>query len=201
MVNISSTDPVYVTFSLRSADFVKLLRASDKFKDVEVKVQFSDGNWYEHTGVVNFVDNQIDKNSGSVQMRATFENPKGILVPGDYMKVVLVAPEEVSYMTVPQACTKGDAMSGYYVWVVEPEKAKKAKKGLFGRAKEEKPVLKVVRKDIKVSDDINNNWVVEEGLSFSDDVVVAGVQSIVVEGQQVKILDAETYAKKKKGKK
>ena len=55
MVNISSTDPVYVTFSLRSADFVKLLKASDKFKDVEVKIQFSDGNWYENVGVVNFV--------------------------------------------------------------------------------------------------------------------------------------------------
>ena len=201
LVNISSTDPVYVTFSLRSADFVKLLRASDKFKDVEVKIQFSDGNWYENVGVVNFVDNQIDKNSGSVQMRATFENPKGILVPGDYMKVMLVAPKEVSYMTVPQSCTKGDAMSGYYVWVVEPEKEKKASKGLFGKSKAEKPVLKVVRKDIKVSDDINNNWVVEEGLTYSDDVVVAGVQSIVLEGQQVKILDAETYAKKKKGKK
>ena len=92
-------------------------------------------------------------------------------------------------------------MSGYYVWVVEPEKEKKASKGLFGKSKAEKPVLKVVRKDIKVSDDINNNWVVEEGLTYSDDVVVAGVQSIVLEGQQVKILDAETYAKKKKGKK
>ena len=177
------------------------MRASDKFKDVVVKVQFSDGNWYENTGVINFVDNQIDKNSGSVQMRATFENPKGILVPGDYMKVELVAPKEVSFMTVPQACTKGDAMSGYYVWVVEADKNAKPKKGLFGKSEEEKPVLRVVRKDIKVSDDVNNNWIVEEGLSFSDDVVVAGVQSVTVEGQQVKVIDAETYAKKKKGKK
>lgn len=201
LVNISSTNPVYVTFSLRSADFVKLLRASDKFKDVEVKVQFSDGNWYEHTGVVNFVDNQIDKNSGSVQMRATFENPKGLLVPGDYMKVMLVAPKEVSYMTVPQACTKGDAMSGYYVWVVEAGENAKSSKGMFGKSKAETPSLKAVRKDIKVSDDINNNWIVEEGLNYSDDVVVAGVQSITTSGQSVKIIDAETYSKKNKGKK
>ena len=150
---------------------------------------------------MNFVDNQIDKNSGSVQMRATFENPKGILVPGDYMKVMLVAPKEISFMTVPQACTKGDAMSGYYVWAVEADKDAKPSKGWFGKNKEEKPILKVVRKDITVSDDINNNWIVEEGLDYSDDIVVAGVQSIMVEGQQVKILDAETYSKKKKGKK
>lgn len=178
LVNISSTDPVYVTFSLRSADFVKLFRASDKFKDVEVKVQFSDGNWYENVGTINFVDNQIDKNSGSVQMRATFDNPKGILVPGDYMKVTLVAPQEISYLTVPQSCTKGDAMSGYYVWAVEDNKA--------------------IRKDIKVSDDLNNNWIIDEGLTKDDIIVVAGIQNVTTEGQALKILTNDEYTKKQK---
>lgn len=176
LVNISSTNPVYVSFSLKSDDFVKLLKASDKFKDVGVKVQFNNGMTYDKIGKVNFVDNKIDKNSGSVELRAIFDNPKGILVPGDYMKVTLTAPQKVSYMTVPQACTKGDAMSGYYVWVVEDGKS--------------------VRKDIKVSDDINNNWIVTSGLSKKDNVVVAGIQNITAEGQSLKIIDAETYSKK-----
>ena len=135
-----STDPVYVSFSLRSQDFVKLIKASDKFKDVQVKIQFESGQWYDKVRTIDFVDNQIDQNSGSIPMRATFENANGYLVPGDYMKVKLIAPQKVSYMTVPQACTKGDAMSGYYVWTVKDGKA--------------------VRKDIKVSDDVNSNWVV-----------------------------------------
>lgn len=80
-------------------------------------------------------------------------------------------------MTVPQACAKGDAMSGYYVWTVEDGKA--------------------VRKDIKVSDDINNNWVVDSGLDKSDQVIVSGIQNIAMQGQKVKVIDAETYAKKK----
>ena len=176
LVNISSVDPVYVTFSLRSSDFIKLLKASDKFKDVQVKVQFDMGNWYDKIGKIDFVDNQIDKNSGSVQMRATFENPKAWLVPGDYMKVSLVAPVKVPFMTVPQASTKGDAMSGYYVWVVKDGK--------------------VARKDIKVSDVIDNNWIVEEGLSKDDVIVVNGVQNINVEGQEINIIDKETYEKK-----
>ena len=178
LVNISITDPVYVSFSLKSDDFVKILRASDKFKDVKVKVQFDNGYWYDKIGKVDFVDNQIDKNSGSVQMRATFENPKGWLVPGNYMKVTLIAPKSVSYMTVPQSCAKGDAMSGYYVWAVEDGKT--------------------VRKDIKVSEDLNNNWIVESGLSKNDQIVVAGIQNITMEGQKVKIMDAETYNKKQK---
>jgi len=178
LVNISSMNPVYVTFSLRSQDFVKLLKASDKFKDVQVKAQFDNGVIYDKIGKIDFVDNQIDQNSGSVQMRAVFDNSKGWLVPGDYMKVTLIAPKKVEYMTVPQACAKGDAMSGYYVWTVEDGKA--------------------VRKDIKVSDDINNNWVVDSGLDKSDQVIVSGIQNIAMQGQKVKVIDAETYAKKEK---
>lgn len=168
LVNISSVNPVYVTFSLKSADFVKLLKASDRYKDVEVRVQFSGGDWYDKIGKVNFVDNKIDKDSGSVYMRAVFDNPKMWLVPGDYMKVQLTSPQEVSYITIPQSCTKGDAMSGYYVWAVEDNKA--------------------VRKNIKVSENINNNWVVESGLELSDVVVVSGIQNISAEGQKLKIV-------------
>ncbi len=177
LVNVSSIDPVYVSFSLRSADFVKLLRASDKFKDVQVKVQFEGGKWYDKIGKIEFVDNQIDKNSGAIQMRATFENPKGWLVPGDYMKVTLVAPNKTKFMTVPQATTKGDAMSGYYVWSIDKDN-------------------KVVRKDIKVSDEIDNHWIVDSGLKPTDRIVVAGVQNIVQEGQKVKIITSEEYQKK-----
>ena len=178
LVNISSTDPVYVSFSLRTQDFVKLLKASDKFKDVKVKLQFNSGLEYDRVGTINFVDNKVDQNSGSVQMRATFDNPKGWLVPGDYMKVTLVAPKQVSFMTIPQSCTKGDAMSGYYVWAIEGNKA--------------------VRKDIKVSDAVNNNWIVDSGLNRKDNIVVAGIQNVTAAGQKVKILDADEYSKKEK---
>lgn len=168
LVNVASVSPVYVSFSLKGDDFVKLLKASDKFKDVEVKVQFGDGSWYDKVGTVNFVDNKIDKDSGSVQMRATFDNEKGWLVHGAYMKVKLTAPKTVEFMTVPQACAKGDSMSGYYVWAVQDNKA--------------------VRKDIKVSDDINNNWIVEDGLNKSDVIVVSGIQNVAAEGQKLKII-------------
>ena len=166
LVNISSVDPVYVTFSIKSADFVKLLRASNELKDVDVRVQFTGGSWYDKIGRINFVDNKIDVDSGSVTLRATFDNSKKWLIPGDYMKVELVAPKVVKYLTVPQSCTKGDAMSGYYVWAVEDDKA--------------------VRKNIKVSDDINNNWVVDNGLNLDDVIVVSGIQNIVSEGQKLK---------------
>ena len=118
---------------------------------------------------INFVDNKIDQNSGSVTMRATFDNSKGWLVPGAYMKVKLIAPQLVEFMTVPQACTKGDAMSGYYVWAVDKNN-------------------KAVRKNIEVSDDINNNWIVEDGLKMTDVIVVSGIQNVSQEGQKLKTI-------------
>ena len=133
-----------------------------------VRVQFGGGSWYYKTGKINFVDNKIDKDSGSVTMRAVFENDKSWLMPGDYMKVELVAPKKVKFVTIPQSCTKGDAMSGYYVWTVKDNKA--------------------VKTNIKVSDDINNNWVVDSGLALDDMVVVSGVQNIATEGQKLKII-------------
>ena len=175
LVNVSSVTPVYVTFSLKSDDFVKLLKASDRFKDVQVKVQFGDGTWYNKVGKINFVDNKIDKDSGSVQMRATFDNTKMWLVPGDYMKVKLVAPKKVEYLTVPQSCTKGDAMSGYYVWSVKDDKA--------------------VKKDIKISDDIDNNWIVENGLNTTDTIVVSGIQNVSAEGQKLKTTKIQSEEK------
>ena len=66
-------------------------------------------------------------------------------------------------------------MSGYYVWTVKDNKA--------------------VRKDIEVSDDIDNNWVVESGLEKDDVVVVSGIQNINSEGQNLKIIDNEEYIK------
>ncbi len=181
LVNVSSVNPVYVTFSLRQSDFIKLLKSSNRLKDVKVKVQFDGGQWYKKYGTINFVDNQIDKNSGSIQLRATFDNPQGWLVPGNYMKVSLLSPKKFKYMTVPQACTKGDAMSGYYVWVIGKNNA-------------------VKRKDIKVSDEIDNNWIVESGLSSKDRIVVSGVQNISTEGQKVKPITQAEYKKKEAAK-
>ena len=175
LVNVSSISPVYVSFNLKGDDFLKLLKASDRFKDVEVRVQFNDGKWYDKIGTINFVDNKIDKDSGSVNMRATFDNSKAWLVPGGYMKVQLTAPKKVDFMTVPQSCTKGDAMSGYYVWAVENNKA--------------------VRKNIKVSDDVNNNWIVTDGLSLNDTIVVSGIQNITADGQKLKVVE-ENKSKK-----
>ncbi len=176
LVNVSSTNPIYISFSLKGYDLVELLKSSDKLKDVTVRTKFDNGEWYEKTGKIDFLDNKIDQNSGSISLRAIFENNKGWLVPGNYMKVELSAPKTVSHLTVPQSCTKGDAMSGYYVWSVDSNNQAK-------------------RKDIKISDEIDGSWIVEEGLNKDDNIVILGIQSINSDGQKLKIISNEEYNK------
>ena len=66
-------------------------------------------------------------------------------------------------------------MSGYYVWAVKDDKA--------------------VKKDIKVSDDIDNNWIVENGLNATDTIVVSGIQNVSAEGQKLKTTKIQSEEK------
>ncbi len=138
----------------------------------------ADGTQYEIEGKIEFVDNKIDESTGTVTLRAIFENPDELLVPGDYVKVTIRINKPYKVMMIPQSATKTDVGTGYYVWVVKDGK--------------------VVKKDIKVSRNIDNNWLVESGLDENDDVVVKGIQDIYKSGQKVK---ATRYVKEKNEKK
>ena len=78
-------------------------------------------------------------------------------------------------MLIPQSASKTDAGTGYYVWAVKDGKT--------------------VKKDIKVSQNIDNSWIVESGLDENDNVVVKGIQDIYKSGQDVKAVPYESGKK------
>ena len=138
----------------------------------------SDGTQYEIEGKIEFVDNKIDESTGTVTLRAIFENPNELLVPGDYVKVTIRINKPYKVMMIPQSATKTDVGTGYYVWVVKNGKS--------------------VKKDIKVNKNIDNNWIVESGIDENDEVVVKGIQDIYKSGQKVK---ATPYVKEEESEK
>ena len=99
-------------------------------------------------------------------MRAIFENPDEILVPGDYVNVTIRVNSPKKVMLIPQSATKTDIGTGYYVWVVKDGQT--------------------VKKDVVVNQNIDNYWVVESGLDYNDEVVMSGLQNIYKSGQKVK---------------
>ena len=186
IAQIYSTNPMKVIFPLNSGDFIELkkyyIAASEEEKNdengISVLLGLADGSQYEIEGKMEFVDNKIDESTGTVTLRAIFENPNELLVPGDYVKVIIRINKPYKVMMIPQSATKTDVGTGYYVWVVKDGK--------------------VVKKDIKVNRNIDNNWIVEGGLDENDEVVVKGIQDIYKSGQKVK---ATPYVKEKSKKK
>lgn len=174
IAQIYSTNPMKVTFPLKSGDFIEMKKYLKEKKgegptldnNVSILLELSDGSMYDIAGKVEFVDNKVDSETGTVTMRAIFENPDEILVPGDYVKVTIKINYPIKVMLIPQSCTKTDVGTGYYVWTVKDGKA--------------------VKKDIVVNENYDNNWIVESGLEYDDVVVMKGIQDIYKSGQEVK---------------
>ncbi len=174
IAKIYTTNPMKVTFSVRSGDFIELKKyfKENKHKNpsldnsVSILLGLSDGTTYEKEGTIEFVDNKVDETTGTVTLRAVFENPDELLIPGDYVNVTIRVNHPQKVMLIPQSATKTDVGTGYYVWTVKDGKA--------------------VKKDIIVNDNYENNWIVEKGLSDDDVVVMKGIQDIYKSGQAVK---------------
>ena len=174
IAEIYTTNPMKVTFPMKSGDFIELKKyykdkknaAEAENTKVSVILGLSDGTTYEQEGQIEFVDNKVDEETGTVTMRAVFENPDELLVPGDYVNITIRVEKPQKVMLIPQAITKTDVGTGYYVWTVKDGKA--------------------VKKDVVVNDNYENNWIVESGLDYDDVVVMKGIQSIYKTGQPLK---------------
>jgi len=170
LAQIYTTNPMKVIFPLKSGDFIELKKYCKENPDdkstTSVLLKLADGSTYEKEGTIEFVDNKVDENTGTVTMRAVFENPDELLVPGDYVNVTIRVNAPKKVMLIPQSATKTDVGTGYYVWTIKDGKA--------------------VKKDVVVNQNYENNWIVEGGLNYDDVVVMKGIQDIYKSGQPLK---------------
>ncbi len=174
LAQIYTTNPMKVIFPVKSGDYIELKKYFKEKKNenpsldenVSIILGLSDGTTYEKEGKIEFVDNKVDETTGTVTMRAQFENPDELLVPGDYVNVTIRINKPQKVMLIPQSATKTDVGTGYYVWTVKDGKA--------------------VKKDIVVNENYENNWIVKKGLGWDDVVVLKGIQDIYKTGQPVK---------------
>ncbi len=163
---VQQVDPLYVNFT-QSADEVLRLRAaiaSGKFQSagpagsVAVSVLLDDGSVYPLRGKLLFSDLSVDPGTGQIALRAEVPNPKGALLPGLYVRVRLAQAQLPKGIALPQqAVQRGGA--GDTVMVV----------GADG---------KVVPRPVKVSQGPERTWVVLDGLTGGEQVVVEGFQKI-----------------------
>lgn len=167
LTTINSTNPIYVTFPLDSDDFDALSMADGSNNiNRKTEIYFSNGQKYPLNGVQDFHDNKIDQTTGTVTMRATFQNPNNQLLHGEFVTVKLYSNNPVKTPVVPQTAVQ-ENQAGKYVYKIDD-------KGL--------PQLTY----IKIGAQNGTSWIVNEGLKAGDRVVIDGIQK-VVPGQPVTI--------------
>jgi membrane fusion protein (multidrug efflux system) len=172
LTTIYSRNPMYVTFPLDSKAYMELKEIDGMNAKRTVELYFPTGEKYKLKGTQNFNDNSVDESTGTITMRATFPNPEGELMNGEFVNIKMKSKNYVKTPIVPQVATMENPQ-GKYVYTID-------KNGLAAMTM------------IKTSGEYHGNWIVESGLKVGDKVITDGIQK-VIPGKPVKIVSADSH--------
>jgi membrane fusion protein, multidrug efflux system len=109
-------DPLYVTFNPSERD-LGIIQTARNSGPVVAKVSLPDEPTVGYSGELTFIDNGVDRTTGTITARATVPNPKFTLLPGQYVRVRVHVRDEANALLVPQTAL-GSSQLGKYVYVV-----------------------------------------------------------------------------------
>jgi membrane fusion protein (multidrug efflux system) len=154
LTTLTQVNPIWVRFSLAEGDFDRIRGAE---KNARVRLLNQDGAVAAENGRLNFAGSTVDPKLGTVQLRAEFANPALKWLPGQFVKVEILAGEQTAFR-VPQAAVV-QTEQARMVWVMEPDG-------------------KVAMRPIQTANWIGSDWVVTGGLKPGDAVVVDNLMKL-----------------------
>jgi membrane fusion protein (multidrug efflux system) len=169
LATVVQLDPIRVVFSVSERDFITIAQQRQGATIQEIDASFvptltlPNGTAYPGEGKIEFVGNEIDPATGTVPVRATFANPDRILLPGGTLSVS-VRPAESRRMPLVPIQAVQQRRDGKFVLVVGPDNH------VEGRA-------------IRATQQVGQNWAVEDGLKAGESVIVEGLQKVRPGGQ------------------
>lgn len=163
LTTVVNDESVYVYFNITDLDLLSLLRTHVKDvqegtpsdKNIPIFLALADEAEYPHEGKLDFVATALDQATGTIQARGIFPNPDGILMAGMFARVRLPVEKRMALL-VPEIAVQFD-QGGRYVLVVNEENV-------------------VQQRRIKASRYTDNFWIVDQGLTTTDRVIVSGIQ-------------------------
>jgi membrane fusion protein (multidrug efflux system) len=165
MTRIEQVSPIYVSFSQSATEVLQIRRAIAAGElalsaddAVEVRLVFPDGTEYEIPGLIEFLDFTVDEATGTIELRAEFPNPDGLLLSGEFVNARIYAGKATDVIAIPQAAVTV-ADSGGTVMIVDKD----------GKA---------ALRPIKLGRLVGDKWVVESGLQPGDRVIVSNLQKL-----------------------
>ncbi len=161
LATISNSDPVRVKFSLAEAEYLKLVaaKADDGSAPLEnLTIVLADGSTYPLKGKLTQVDRSISEGTGTLTLKAEFDNPDKVLLPGMFAHLQANIGTKKDALLVPQRAVT-EIMYKTFVYVVNSES-------------------KVEMKEVKLGARVGRLWVVESGLDGTENIIVEGTQKV-----------------------
>ena len=165
LATIVSLDPIRFEFTMDEASYLRYERFSGSGKEVTgreggvvVALKLLDEKEYGHRGTMDFVDNAIDKSSGTIRGRAVFSNPNAVLTPGMFGRIRVPGSPTYNALLVPDAAI-GTEQVRKFVLVVGPDDT----------AVQKYVTLGPLEGDLRV---------IKDGLQSGDRVVVNGLARV-----------------------
>ena len=163
LARIVQLNPIRVVYSVSENDFTeaKLKAISDPQRaktQLVPRLKLPNGQIYSRQGRMDFSDPQVDPATGTIAVRAVFPNPEGVLLPGQYVEVLVSRKEARSLPVVPQSAVLEDR-KGLYVLVVDQSN-------------------QVQRRGITRGAPVDTSWAVEAGLKAGETIIVHGLQKV-----------------------
>ncbi len=166
LTTIQKLDPIYVDVPQATAELLRLqerLRAGritlEGRKQNKVKIIIENGETYPWEGELQFRDITVDPTTGSVTLRIVVPNPKGILMPGMFVRAVIKEGINRQAILVPQQAVSRDPKGNAFVLIVDDHG-------------------KVGMKTITVDRAIGNKWLVSSGLVAGEKIIVEGLLKV-----------------------
>jgi membrane fusion protein (multidrug efflux system) len=165
---VSTIDTVRVEFFLPEADYIRLARQYKKITDYEtepvpdeennLRLILADGSTFKYTGYVNFINREVDPQTGSLLVETTFPNTDRLLKPGQYAKVVVKMKEAKDALLIPQRCVT-ELQGQYSVFVVNNDSIVESRQIITGER-------------------IGDLWLVKDGLEPGEKIVIDALQKV-----------------------
>jgi RND family efflux transporter MFP subunit len=115
LTTVVSLDPIYFNFDVSEADYLAYQRATAKGNlqsarenSVAVALHLTDEKGWAHTGHLNFVDNQVDRGSGTIRLRAVFPNPDFLFTAGQFGRIRIPGSEPYKAILIPDEALVSD---------------------------------------------------------------------------------------------
>lgn len=161
LVTLGSIDPVYVKFNVSETDYLNVVaknmnrRVSSNFA---MSIILSNGEEYPFKGVPAEADRSLAQNSASITVKAIFDNPAGVLLPGMFAHVKIVKDSGSNTLLVPERAVQ-QLLDQTFVLTV----------GSDGKS---------LSKIVKLDEKVGSYYIVKSGLSADDVVIVEGLTNL-----------------------